>query len=174
MTERDLAELLRRNPDIEAIGDGLVTVDGWPVRAGNVTRPVPTKLGASNASNPVARLSEHDLQCLVIAECDRRSQRNPLWGRILHIPNGEHRTKATARRLKAMGVRAGALDLACFVPRHGYHGAFCELKATPNRPTAAQRDWIAFLQGQGYAVTVIWDYPELVVDWFEWYLEASA
>lgn len=30
---------------------------------------------------------------------------------LLHVPNGEKRTKATAAKLKRMGVRAGAADL---------------------------------------------------------------
>lgn len=158
MTERDLAELLRRNPDIEAIGDGIVAVDGWPVRSGSV--PVPT-----------ATFTEHELQAAVIAECERRALRNPLWGRILHIPNGEHRTKATAGRLKAMGVRAGLCDLAIFVARHGYHAAFCELKVGSNKPTATQRDWMRFLQEQGYAVKVFWDEPEPVIEWLDWYID---
>lgn len=52
------------------------------------------------------------------------------------VPNGEKRSKSTAGRLKAMGVRAGVADL-CFVLRDG-SAAFVELKAGAGRQSAAQ------------------------------------
>ena len=52
------------------------------------------------------------------------------------VPNGEARSKATAGRLKAQGVRAGVADL-CFVLRDGT-AAFMELKVNGNRQSAAQ------------------------------------
>lgn len=44
-----------------------------------------------------------------------------------HCPNGEIRSKATAGKLKAMGVRAGTPDLCFILP--GGHAGFIELKA---------------------------------------------
>jgi hypothetical protein len=47
-------------------------------------------------------------------------------GIIFHIPNGEKRDKATAGRLKAMGVLAGVWDLGLVLPQGGI--GFVEMK----------------------------------------------
>ena len=44
-----------------------------------------------------------------------------------HVPNGGHRSKAAAARLKLMGVRPGVPDLAFILP--GGRAGFIELKA---------------------------------------------
>lgn len=54
------------------------------------------------------------------------------------IPNGGHRHKATAGRLKAEGVRAGVPDLCLPVPRNGYGALYIELKA-PREPGSTKR-----------------------------------
>lgn len=168
MTERELADLLRRNPDIG------IDESGW------MAKHIAVEIAEIDKSNghisgvvklAAPKLTEHELQKAVIAECDRRSWHNPLWALIAAIPNGGQRSKATAAKLKAEGVRAGVPDLAIFVARHGYHGAFLELKVGHNKPTDRQRKWIAALQEQGYAVKVFHDDPQPVIDWIKWYLE---
>lgn len=47
---------------------------------------------------------------------------------MYHIPNGGARSKATAGRLKAEGVKAGVPDICLPVSRDGYHGLYIELK----------------------------------------------
>lgn len=158
MTERDLAELLRRNPDLRIEGDAVVSVD---------TRPEST----SNAAFPVLGLSEHDLQKAVIDECDRRAILRPEYGLIFAIPNGGARHPIIAAKLKAEGVRAGVPDLFLPVARHGYHGLFVELKAGPNKPSEAQLTWIRNLKAEGYRVEVLWDSVDDVMERIEWYLE---
>ena len=41
---------------------------------------------------------------------------------LFHVPNGGARSKATAGRLKAEGVKPGVPDLCLPVPRGAYHG----------------------------------------------------
>jgi hypothetical protein len=157
-TEADLTKLLQSNPELVIVTDGTAYTTLEPR-----TKPV-----------QVARLSEHDLQVAIIAECDKRAKHNPAWGMCFAIPNGGHRHPAVAGKLKAEGVRAGVPDL--FVPcqRHGYAGLFIELKAGTNKPTEAQRTWLCSLQEAGYYCKTIWDDPEAVIELIAWYLEAAS
>ncbi|MFN3785227.1 MAG: VRR-NUC domain-containing protein [Thiothrix sp.] len=66
-----------------------------------------------------------------------------------HIPNGEFRHKATAVRLKLLGVRAGIPDV--FVPELKL---FIEFKSSTGRPSAAQKEAIAALKSFGYEVVI--------------------
>ena len=72
-----------------------------------------------------------------------------------HIPNGGHRSKATAGRLRAEGVKSGVPDLCLPVSRGGFHGLYIEMKRERgNMPTAHQKEWIAALERQGYKAVV--------------------
>lgn len=53
-----------------------------------------------------------------------------------HVPNGEHRTMATARRLKRMSVLAGVADLEFHLPYQPTY--FLELKSPTGRLTPEQ------------------------------------
>ena len=72
-----------------------------------------------------------------------------------HIPNGGHRSKATAGRLKAEGVKSGVPDICLPVPRGGFHGLYIELKrVSGNQPTKHQKEWISTLERGGYKAVV--------------------
>lgn len=74
---------------------------------------------------------------------------------LYHIPNGGSRHKAEAARLRAEGVRAGVPDLCLPVPRGGFHGLYIELKRLRGgRVSDRQKEWLAALGAQGYAVAV--------------------
>jgi hypothetical protein len=62
--------------------------------------------------------------------------------RIFAIPNGGHRSPATAGRLKAEGVSSGVPDL--FIPAWGL---WVEMKRTKGGSLSAeQKDWIVYLE----------------------------
>lgn len=62
--------------------------------------------------------------------------------RIFAIPNGGHRSPATAGRLKAEGVSSGVPDL--FIPAWGL---WVEMKRSKGGSVSAeQKDWIAYLE----------------------------
>lgn len=65
---------------------------------------------------------------------------------IYHVPNGGHRVKAVAAKLKGQGVKAGVPDLVLPMARGGYFGLYIEFKAKPpfDAPVSASQD--AFLQ----------------------------
>jgi hypothetical protein len=76
---------------------------------------------------------------------------------IYHVPNGGHRVKAVAAKLKAQGVKAGIPDLVLPMARGGYFGLYIEFKATPPNDAAistSQHERIRKLNEQGYLAVV--------------------
>ncbi|WP_085696471.1 VRR-NUC domain-containing protein [Pseudomonas sp. B26(2017)] len=94
-------------------------------------------------------------QADLIEEFDARY---PRYARLLyHVPNGGHRHKATAGKLKAQGVRAGVPDLVLAVARGGYFGLYIEFKAQPPYDadvSPAQYAYIQALNAEGYLAVV--------------------
>lgn len=76
--------------------------------------------------------------------------------RLFAVPNGGIRHIQEAVRLKAEGVQRGVPDLVLPVPRGNHCGAYLELKANKGRLSEEQKDWLRFLETQGYAVKVSW------------------
>ena len=115
-------------------------------------------------------LSEHEHQKKVIAWAEIRSIQIPELRLLFAIPNGGHRYKAVAAKLKAEGVKAGVPDIFLPVPRGLFHGLFIEMKPLkPKRnPLDKQKWWLNELSKQGYdtyccrghhaAITVIQGY----------------
>ena len=115
-------------------------------------------------------LTEHEHQKKVIAWADIKSIEIPELRMLFAIPNGGHRHKATASRLKAEGVKKGIPDLCLAVPKGIYHGLYIELKRLKPRgyPAKDQKWWLEKLAEQGYdtyccrgheaAITVIQSY----------------
>ncbi|MGX1087442.1 VRR-NUC domain-containing protein [Pseudomonas sp. AP3_22 TE3818] len=76
---------------------------------------------------------------------------------IYHVPNGGHRVKAVAGKLKAQGVKAGIPDLVLTMARGGFFGLYIEFKATPPNDAAispSQQERIRKLNEQGYLAMV--------------------
>lgn len=72
---------------------------------------------------------------------------------IYHVPNGGHRLKSVAVKLKQQGVVAGIPDLVLTMARGGYFGLYIEFKATPPNDatiSASQHERIRKLNAQGY------------------------
>ena len=82
------------------------------------------------------------------------TRKHPELELLYHIPNGGHRHKTTAMRLKAEGVKAGVPDICLPVPRSGYHGLYIELKAGKNKVTDNQTHWLEALKQNGHYATV--------------------
>lgn len=115
-------------------------------------------------------MSEHEEQKAVIQWCEMQKNIYPHVDRIFAIPNGGHRHKAVAGKMKAEGVKAGVPDLMLPVARGGYHGLFIEMKFGRNKPTESQRDWLDFLATQGYCIATCWDRDdaiETLIDYYE-------
>ena len=102
------------------------------------------------------RQPEHTEQVALFRWAGYQQRRLPELALMFAIPNGGKRSKATAARLKAEGVRAGIPDICLPVARGEYHGLFIEMKAGRNKPTPPQVQWHMRLSQQGYRVAVCW------------------
>lgn len=84
--------------------------------------------------------------------------RHPLaWKLAYHVPNGGHRVKAVAAKLKAQGVKAGVSDICLPMARGGWFGLYIEFKATPPHAAPVSDSQTAFLMAveqQGYMAIV--------------------
>lgn len=106
------------------------------------------------------RQTEHDEQVALFNMAWANRQQYPEARLMFAIPNGGHRHKAVAAKLRAEGVKPGIPDLFLPVARGGYHGLFIEMKAKGGRLRTAQIEMIAALQTQGYHVEVCYGWQE--------------
>ena len=119
-------------------------------------------LGLDSPLRPVNRRRhrgvEHDEQAALF----RRIDAHPVWAElpIYAVPNGGYRTKATAAKLKAEGVRAGVPDISIDVARGDWHGMRIEMKVKPNKPTDAQVAFMKRLMRQGILTVVCYSADE--------------
>lgn len=86
---------------------------------------------------------------------------------VFHVPNGELRDKATAAKLRRMGVVAGIPDIVVmqrigeitdiardiFRPIPGI--AFLEVKSRTGRRSSAQSDVLDWLRGAGFIAAIV-------------------
>ena len=109
---------------------------------------------------------EHAEQVALVTWAKFESGRVPELALLFAIPNGGHRNKATAGKLKAEGVKAGVPDLCLPVARGHYHGLYIELKAKGGRATPDQRDWLIELGKQGYytALCFGWEFAKETIE----------
>lgn len=76
---------------------------------------------------------------------------------IFAIPNGGHRNKVVAAKLKAEGVKKGVLDICVPIARKNYHGLYIEMKYGNNTLTPEQIWFKQFFEKQGYLTQVFYD-----------------
>lgn len=105
-------------------------------------------------------MTEHDHQVALFNWALFNEGRIPALKLLFAIPNGGHRHKRVAARMKAEGVKAGVPDICLPVARSTYHGLFIELKVGKNRPTSRQAAWLKTLSAQGYHAVVCYGYEE--------------
>ena len=95
--------------------------------------------------------TESQEQCVLVEWANLAALKTPELNLLYHIPNGGHRNKAVAAKLKAEGVKSGVPDFCLPVARRQYHGLYIELKRTRGgRLKQEQKLWITALTEQGY------------------------
>ena len=124
----------------------------------------------------VLHKTEHGEQCAVVNWCEVHENKWPCLKYIYAIPNGGHRHKAVAGKLKAEGVKAGVPDLCLPYPTckriidripyggelPGYHGLYIEMKVKGGSVKKHQQEWIDYLWQAGYSVEVAWSADEAI------------
>lgn len=107
------------------------------------------------------QFSEHVFQVSLVRELRLLQSQHPEIRWLHAVPNGGHRNKATAGKMKAEGQRTGVPDLSLPVPRyhHGriFHGLWIELKKAGGVPSPDQWEWLLHLHRAGYAAHVVND-----------------
>jgi len=103
-------------------------------------------------------MSEHDEQATLFAIASYRPELR--W--MFAIPNGGYRTKATAGKMAAEGLKAGVWDI--YLPRSskGYHGLFIEMKFGHNKLTELQKEFGEFATQQGYLCKVAYSAEQAI------------
>lgn len=125
-----------------------------------------------------SRQHEHSEQVRVIAWARENLERFPALALLYAIPNGGHRSKAVAAKMKAEGSKRGMPDMALAFAAGGHHGLFVELKQTKLKPkrggkggvSDAQSEVIEQLRAGGYAAHVAYgaDHAiELITNYLE-------
>jgi len=79
-----------------------------------------------------------------------------------HTPNGGHRLKAVAAKLKRQGVKAGVPDWLIIKPSGPYCGLAVELKVKGGKLSPAQKDVLATFNTSGWAVAIAWSLDEFI------------
>lgn len=99
-------------------------------------------------------MTEHAEQVALFSWAELMEAQYPELRWMHAIPNGGHRHKSVAAKMKAEGVKAGVLDVCLPVARGCWHGLYIEMKYGKNKPTKEQKECIDFLCAQGYYVDV--------------------
>lgn len=110
------------------------------------------------ASEFIHKQSEHDIQIACVNWFRYKYPKFLIWA----IPNGGHRNKIVAKKLKDEGVLPGVPDLHIPVAMKGYHGLYIEMKAGRNKPSDEQATIMAKLQNEGYKCVVCWSLDEFI------------
>ncbi len=95
--------------------------------------------------------SEHMEQVAYFEWVDLMRNQDERYDMIYAVPNGGHRHKAVAAKMKREGVRRGVLDINGDVPVGGYHGFRIEMKLNKkSRLTDEQKIWIRRYRKHGF------------------------
>lgn len=103
-------------------------------------------------------MSEHSEQVALFNWAIMLESQIPQLKMIYAVPNGGHRHKLVAQKMKAEGVKAGVLDINLDVPITPYHGLRIEMKFGKNKPTENQLEWIERYQNYGYKTAICYDW----------------
>ena len=112
--------------------------------------------------NEPAKIPETRVQQAFIKEFAFRWPQIYQTGALFAVPNEGKRSRATASRMKAEGMRKGVSDLVLLWPSNGFHGAVIELKTKGGKVDAEQLTWQAHRKQSGYAAVVCWSAEEAI------------
>ena len=105
---------------------------------------------------------EHHEQAALIAWSELNLVKYPQLKWLFAVPNGGHRHKSVAAKLKKEGVKPGVPDLLLPVPSINmeYIGLAIEMKAKNGRTSPGQKEWLTGLQSNGWKTAVCYSWIE--------------
>lgn len=81
--------------------------------------------------------------------------------RFYAIPNGGHRNKWEAAKLKRCGVQSGVPDICIPIPSGSYHALYLEIKRVKGgKVSDNQILWLSYLREKGYYADVGYGFDE--------------
>jgi hypothetical protein len=104
--------------------------------------------------------TEHEHQAALFTWAAYAKQRYPELEFLYAIPNGGHRLRGVAGKMKAEGVQPGVFDVGLDVARGRWFGMRIEMKVGRNRLTPAQERWRVWYERQGYYAAVCYSWEE--------------
>jgi hypothetical protein len=132
----------------------------------------PSPLRRSRPKKPRLVPTEHEEQCVVIEWRNLHISKWPELALLHAIPNGGHRHKAVAVKLKAEGVESGVPDLHLPIARRGFISLWIEMKAEDGTVRREQKWWLQQLGEQGNCAVVKHGADEAIA-MIKWYLEGK-
>lgn len=149
LTEEEFKALLTSNPDVSI--DGAKTVNRAAAAFAESDTPYLQIKRPCNHD-----ISEHADQVILFKWIRAVRPRYPALEYVHAVPNGGHRAKATAAKMKAEGLEPGVPDI--MVPRGNgeYYGMAIEMKKGYNKPTEDQDRWLRQLCAANWYCIVAW------------------
>lgn len=115
-------------------------------------------------------MSEHQHQVALFNWARMHEKAYPELRLMYAIPNGGHRNRITAAKLKAEGVKSGVPDVCLPVARQGFHALYIELK----RPRTARQRAGTVSDAQSDMLDMLNQEQNLAVVCYGWEEAASA
>lgn len=87
---------------------------------------------------------------------------------VIHIANEGKRSPRYGAKMKRMGLRKGVSDILITMARHGYHGAWIEIKSESGVVSLDQKRFHKQQTSQGYycEVTIGIDASIAAIEWY--------
>jgi len=86
----------------------------------------------------------------------------------MHFPNEGKRSARYGKLLKDMGMRPGVADLFITTARHGFIGAWIELKSINGKLSPVQKLFLEEMSQQNYFTATCWSIDEAIktIAWY--------
>lgn len=120
-------------------------------------------MAGSLTPEQIANESEHSQQAALFCWIRRKAHYHPELEWAFAIPNGGHRDKITAGKLKAEGVTPGVFDLFVPVPKGIHYGLWIEMKKPSGGVVSTeQKKFGKAMCDRGYYAVVCYSWVDAV------------
>lgn len=99
-------------------------------------------------------MNEHQIQKAAFQYIRLKQAQDWRWRLVYAIPNGGHRNKVSAAKMKAEGATSGVWDISVDYPVAPYSGLKIEVKTERGALTTSQKEMQSLYQQAGYLCKV--------------------